>query len=129
MDIDKLEAGREIDKKVHLIVSKNTFYFPINQDPEYLYQVVPDGSGYIKVYPPPYSTDIAAAWLVVEKMQELGYPVLRLSSGDSLGDKWQFHCSDAWRQVSHEEDKDFFANADTAPLAICRAALKALDRK
>ena len=78
---------------------------------------------------PHYSTDIAAAMLVVEKLREMGYTTLRLSTGGNLGDRWQCHCADKWRQISREGDKDYFANADTLPLAICLAALKAVEEE
>ena len=69
------------------------------------------------------STDIAAAWEVVEKLKALGFSILRLSTGDILGDWWQFHCADAYREITRKGDKDFFANAETPALAVCRTAL------
>ncbi len=70
-----------------------------------------------------YSTDIAAAWEVVEKVQANG---------------WTFHVDDVgfnngiegkWRVLLTEAetgDKHVFADGDTAPHAICLAALKAM---
>ena len=79
--------------------------------------------------PPRYSTNIASAWEIVDKLKQSGFLVIRLSTGDILGNQWQFHCSDKWREVTHDGDKDYFANAATAPLAICRAALLILEDK
>lgn len=56
-----------------------------------------------------YSTDIACAWLVVEKMRLEG-SMPELTSGEP-NDDWQ-----CWTCLTS-------AFADTAPLAICRAAL------
>ena len=79
---------------------------------------IPGCKGY-----PPYSTSIAEAWLVVEKF-----------------DTWEVH---RWYDPKYKRyDGDFYvscyltkhdpemfgeATADTAPLAICRAALKAAE--
>ena len=64
---------------------------------------------------PEYSTDITAAWRVVEKVRQLK-PDVRVESYQGY---WHCHidCNNAVaaRVVS--------AEADTAPLAICRAAL------
>jgi len=59
---------------------------------------------------PKYSTDIAAAWEVVEEMElVVGYGLL-----------YKWHVRNSW-----EDDlASVHTNADTAPLAICRAALK-----
>ena len=62
-----------------------------------------------------YSSDISAAWLVVEKMLERGY---WLTLEQNLSDCWQATFSDEY-SADHEA---------TAPLAICRAALSALGR-
>lgn len=66
------------------------------------------------VWVPAYSTDIAAAWLVVDKMRQNGRVYLqgRLNS-------WTFRCSPDGIEL-------FEADAPTAPLAICRAALAAV---
>lgn len=63
---------------------------------------------------PYYSTDISAAWQVVERMRTTDH-VFHLSSVDSFCD-WLVTFSDEVRSVE----------APTAPLAICRAALKAV---
>jgi len=54
-----------------------------------------------------YSTDIAAAWEVVEELDLSMYPLA---------------CTVGWR---FEFDRNEGAEAETAPLAICLAALKA----
>ncbi len=63
---------------------------------------------------PRYSTDIAAAWEVVEKTRLLDTYTLGEHDG-----KW------AVLSLTYS-DLEPFALADTAPLAICLAALKAV---
>ena len=70
---------------------------------------------------PCYSTDIAAAWQVVEKFTEgdgLGYFFIERVQNKSQG--WD----EGW--VASADDFDTQVEADTAPLAICLAALKAV---
>ena len=74
---------------------------------------------------PEYSTDISATWLMVEKLLE--------THGVSIvaHNKTWYQCNLDIRdkktrypsEIAH--DGDAFANAETAPLAISRAALKA----
>lgn len=64
----------------------------------------------------PYSTDIAAAWRVVEELD-----LLSGFSFERSDNKFQF----AKYAGGYENDRDVFVEADTAPLAICLAALKA----
>ena len=70
-----------------------------------------------------YSTRIDAAWLVVERMLELGWsPTLNIVA-DGTDPKWHVCLQRGWwdaAEFSH-------GYADTAPEAICRAALKALE--
>ena len=67
--------------------------------------------------PAPYSTDIAAAWLVVEKLR------LAVVSGDDPKDG--SHGYWAGVPVPLGGNMEDWRGADTAPLAICRAALAA----
>lgn len=73
---------------------------------------------------PPFSSDIAAAWNVIERMQELGWWA-RLTTPFEPGQPW--FCgftplgTSGWNgRPDHQE------GAETMPLAICRCALKAL---
>ena len=63
-----------------------------------------------------YSTDIAAAWRVWSLPQHKGW---LLEQGGDCQTVYE-----GWRDM---EDGIWLASADTAPLAICRAALKALE--
>jgi hypothetical protein len=71
------------------------------------------GAEFCFVQPRQYSTDIAAAWRVVEKMH---------------ADGWFYDVGDEVETPEHyarfhRQSGAGFALADTAPLAICRAAL------
>ncbi len=68
--------------------------------------------------PPHYSTSISAAWLVVEEMNRRGYSI------DFCGDPNEpYRC---WFQSGDDATTCGQGKADTAPLAICEAALEAL---
>lgn len=67
---------------------------------------------------PPYSSDIAAAWEVVEKLKTLGWNIALTNCCDAYA-VW---ISKVWiDDLVLESD----VKAPTAPLAICLAALKA----
>jgi hypothetical protein len=132
MDIDTMEAGSELDALVaekvmewngtHDVqyVDLDTWYSwckncgKLGEDGEIGHwepgMDQPKGCA----VPPRYSTDITAAWEVVEKMPRLElikYPGGHFFAGTGYADE------DGW---------EFEAEAPTAPLAICRAALKAV---
>lgn len=98
-----MNAGRELDA---LVANKVTGFTPTSTtNCRYDY--------------PPYSTDIAAAWEVVEKMGgEVGSP------GDGpyqRKDKWA-----AFIPCPGKDNGGKWGYGDTAPHAICLAALKAV---
>lgn len=73
-----------------------------------------------------YSTDIAAAWMVVDKMREHGWSitVARFKGGPYS----QPDISEDWKAVFESHLEPFTSvgwGGDSAPLAICRAALRA----
>ena len=67
---------------------------------------------------PAYSTDIGAAWSVVEKMEENGF-FFHLDTGCHAGNVCTFF-------IAPNMDDICEGVADTAPMAICLAALEAL---
>ena len=72
---------------------------------------------------PWYSTNIAAAWEVVEALNSMKLGWFSLEQFGSKGqDEWS-----ALIWVSGGESDCFFADAETVPLAICRMALKAVE--
>lgn len=66
---------------------------------------------------PPYSTDIRAAWAVVERVRHLSQ-----ESSTRLE-----HEGELWHATFSTLDFLAQASGETAPLAICRAALKAAE--
>jgi hypothetical protein len=70
---------------------------------------------------PKYSTDIKDAWQVVEKLRDR-YVYIDLTNNDDL------YCCELMEQDWENESRYFtyYADAETAPLAICLAALKAV---
>jgi hypothetical protein len=66
----------------------------------------------------PYSTDIAAAWTVVEAMGARGYGC----------DLWYPRAPDRWIQAQFARSplRTYVARGTTMPMAICRAVLAAL---
>ena len=83
-----------------------------------------------ETFPPAYSTDIAAAWEVVEKLRADGYTVAVTTSGHEA-----FAHVMVYRTKPYGDDDELRvmdkescegANADTAPHAIALAALAAV---
>lgn len=83
----------------------------------------------IKMWPhgisiPPYSTDIASAWEVVERMGRWhGFDFIVRTTGGLYGKKeWEA----GWYEDGFEgPESRAVADADTVPMAICLAALAA----
>jgi hypothetical protein len=88
--------------------------------------------------PASYSTDIAAAWQVVERMRELGFRCMLelLVSAGTIGPPWHVNpevASASFRRVGGEASLDealhknwWYSKAETMPLAICIAVLKSI---
>ena len=69
---------------------------------------------------PHYSTQIADAWLVVEKLRKANWNVSTWYTYVVLADS-------KWRCKFEGDELTYQAEATTAPLAICLAALKATE--
>ncbi len=74
---------------------------------------------------PKYSTDIAAAWQVVEKLKERAQVHL-LGGPDDEGGCEEWTCGIMSFGYRPFQDQKWNGRAETAPLAICRAALATL---
>ena len=124
MDIDNLPAGRELDA----LIAEKVFGSPKPTvafdnvhicSPDGVWAWIAtkaDGSDFDWRPLLPYSRDIAAAWEVVEKMRNYCFTIGNLPSG-------------YWNASFHGTvDVVGSDTAETAPLAICRAALKAVTR-
>lgn len=116
MNIDQMPAGREMDA---LVAEKVMGWTPslssqgimwLNKDGEY-------ERGEHTFHP---STDIAAAWEVVERLEAIGVLLWKLGRED--------HMPNWYVSVGRNFQPGVSAEERTAPLAICRAALKAVSK-
>lgn len=108
----ELPAGRELDI---LVAEKVMGYEHFVDEADGTDRL--RGNGIIMpIHLPAYSTDIAAAWEVVEKLRAEW--MIRVGTADLLGTPWK--CV-MWQRYMTTGGP--FGEADTAPLAICRAAL------
>ncbi len=129
MNHDELAAGRDTDALIaEQVMGRIIYRGPVPQND---LQILEDGGSWIGVpgfglQPitetcPSYSTDIAAAFQVAEAMNT--HFGMQLSLDMWGGDPW-------WAEFA---DRSYIYGAqsiaETAPLAICRAALKALAYK
>ena len=72
--------------------------------------------------PARYTTDISAAWQLVDKMHERGFGIVIAHGAEDS--KYKVEMRPAQPEYAKEEGRIIFTEA-TAPLAICLAALKA----
>lgn len=131
MDIDTMQAGRELDA---LVAEKVMGYLWWHRDGDNLLLEPQSVAWQESLHLEPgkidapqdiclgmdnYSTDIAAAWLVVEKLHMTVHtPGASFACGEYKN----------YRDYAAETQDGELTSAATAPLAICRAALKAQDR-
>ena len=128
MDVDKLEAGRELDalvaekvmewKRLNLRENKG---FAIPEHQRQLWMIPVSGATTFDI--PKWSTDWSAAGEVVDKLDS-NWRVLIVQ--DLNGRRWQcvFEPPGVGAIDPEVPEGSVFANAETVPLAICRAALK-----
>lgn len=105
-EILNLPAGRELDA----LISVQLFGVREFLDEDDAYYL---GENQMPVRLPDYSTDIAAAWEVVEKLKNV--------SGATIGVR--VHPTAGYSINVYQLGMNYWPTADTAPLAICRAAL------
>lgn len=110
-----VKAGRELDALIaEKVMGDVRLDPPVRLPNGVTYRWKSEGE--ITPEPPPYSTDIGAAWLVVGHLRDAGLrPVLMPD--------WHRQ----WQCVVYRKDK-FIAQSeflDSAPEAICRAAFQA----
>jgi len=116
MTTDTLVAGRELDA----LVADKVMQQYVDTGVMYM-APCPDTDCCDGVPVPEYSTDLTAAWTVVERLK---YFVLRRNQ-----DSWTVEYRDCGNPMDHFVVDKCCASvtADTAPLAICLAALKAVE--
>jgi len=128
MNYDEMPVGREMDA---LIAEKVMDSVPCNAWEIHNSRswVLADSCGHKSCFPkesgpPCYSTLISAAWEVVEKMVSNGYQFV--VNGGKHDYSWG-----AKRHAGFNNDNETYHDgfADEVPLAICRAALRAVGVK
>lgn len=113
-DIDSMEAGREIDWLIEKhVMGREPTETEISRNEE-------SGMKVIRINYPSFSGSIEGAWPVIEKLRSVNIYLLRLTNGDT-----NYAC---WLGAGLTGGWAVNAVADTAPLAICRAALKNVGR-
>lgn len=101
---DELQAGKDMDAAVHVQVwGEITCSHGI------------DCSDIL-----PYSTDLESAWLIVEVLREIGFGVALYTEADG----WEIELIST-EALSASGYRGCYVQAETVPLAVCRAALKA----
>jgi hypothetical protein len=83
----------------------------------------PDGYFTGQPFPPLYSSNIEAAWEVVEKLDLLGPKNIRQYGRVCY---YLSHPEDKRWQIGDDRDMSWTVEAETAPHVICLAALKAV---
>lgn len=117
-ELDALVAEKVMGLSRQVRIKGSTEYVTIYSKNPYF----PDGScdlNDLNFYAAPknYSTSIAPAWEVVEKLDDCLH--LREHGEEGIWEAW--FCG-----LGEPENENRVAHADTAPLAICLAALKAV---
>jgi hypothetical protein len=104
-------AGRALDAEI----ARRVFGHAVKESDAGGIFTYDDSSGYW-LHVPRYSTDMAAAWSVVERLGHLYHPVMLTD----LGPEWTL------RWLVQIKSRHVAAREATAPLAICYAALAAM---
>ena len=116
MDIDRLPAGAELDwLALHHALDWKSGVAALGQSP--YSRPGPAGDRLDEPALWPVSTELGAAWVLVEHVEarSLGFSLSRAPGGPWLARIW------------HPERGEAACTAETAPLAIARAALKAVN--
>ena len=113
-----LEAGYELD----VLVAREVMGWVKDEESHYWV----DGERKI-ISVPSFSKEIEFAWEVVEKMESDGFRWMLTSRNPIMSDLKIIPCCRFLRYGDGVIVDDGIVDAPTAPLAICRAALKAVD--
>lgn len=121
-EIEKMPAGREMD----VLIAKHVMGLTVTSSEEMAYRRTEYGySDLHRIDARKYSEDISAAWLVVEKLAKEPCAWYIHSINLTTGLRYN---ADYWEETDSPDGKiiSYNATAETAPLAICRAALMAV---
>jgi len=118
-----MEAGRELDKVVGEIVFGYEVKIFQGFAPDLCYQYrTPSEYGETYEFLPNYSTDISAAWQVVERMSQLGLTMSLLLLSYELYPEPYWYC-DFRLKGKQPPEYEWVDHQKTAPEAIVKAAL------
>lgn len=115
MNYDAMPAGREMDQ----LVAKRVMEW---REVGGGIGVPPDPQATVHVWVPDYSVNLSWAWGIVRAMNQKGIHLWALSQEDpeEEGCHWKADFGPAYSSA-------ILGCAETAPLALCRAALAAID--
>jgi len=127
MNIDKVSASREMDALIaeKVMGLETELIITALHGEELLYF----GEDRFLCHVPHYSVNISAAWEVVEKWNEKSFHIMRFSHRSEGGSEMAVALESRWYRASFDASARVFSEAESAPLAICRAALKAVEGK
>lgn len=128
-DMETMEAGRVMDCRVAELMGWEDItgrLLPVGVSPDAMRRY----GAQIKDDVPRFSTSIADAWRVVERMAEGGLSVVIATNGAAPRQNG-VKVFDSIHGIGHEifdanEHPGWYAVAETVPLAICRVALQAV---
>lgn len=118
-----IRAGRELDR----VIAQRVMGYPVTQQKREVFEGTPKGTRPLQSY----STDIAAAWEVVEHM---GITLIPVEGGMwfafvGASERWKSP-ADFIRYLQQENFADAGAAVgESAPLTICIAAIKAAEKR
>lgn len=110
-----MEAGEELDRLIHEKVMDMVSPLSSAQDQKEYEKIR-------GVIPPSYSTDIAAAWEVVDQVDKKGFTFSIESHFNGAGRKYYKWSAVFGDRINNNNGTEGY----TAPHAICLAALKAV---
>jgi hypothetical protein len=113
MNVKDLQAGPELDA---LVATQVVGWSGVTVHAWATTGIPPGEGGLRGVEIPRYSTDLAAAWEVVEFLRKEGFDFDCFCSSTKLQEGWS-------EAVFTDQIDSVQAKAETLPLAICRAAL------
>jgi len=123
LDVGEMEACRALDA---IVAEKIHGWTDISISPTPYHPSRARDTGGVLVDLPYYSTRIADAWYVAERVAHFPFAGYGARLVITLFDSG---CVHAWFCMRDSDDVLFKGVAETAPLAICRAALKASERE
>ena len=130
-EIDAIPAGKQMDALIgEKVFGISKWCAEDDDDVLCTCSMTPQGTIHERISLPKFSSDIATAWKVIEKIRKIDKhwcPGVGWEDMDGLGEPgWV--CGFEYYGEREEDFKEFSAIAVTMPLAVCRAALKVVSK-